>query len=249
MSEEQVKEMRISFILPVVDEVEALKETVIIILELVGEYVCEILIITGRITTKNSLETIRQLEIENKGVIRVLQQEMQGLGGAMRKALDEVAGTYVMLMASDLETDPKLIMEFIRRMERGDCDIVAASRWLVGGGFEGYGRIKVILNWGFQRIFRVLYGVRLTDLTFAYRLYRREALEGIKWEETKHSFLLECLLKPLRLGYRVVEIPCEWKKRTEGESHGSIWQMFKYVSLAVRVRFMGLEKDRQRKKY
>ena len=93
-----------------------------------------------------------------------------------------------------------------------------------------------MLNWIFQRAFALWYGVRLTDLTFAYRLYRREVLEGIRWEELRHPFLLECLLKPLRLGARAAEVPCRWRCRDQGESAGSYKLMLQYVPVALRVR-------------
>jgi dolichol-phosphate mannosyltransferase len=124
-------------------------------------------------------------------------------------------------------------------MCEGKWDIVAASRWLPGGGFSGYGRTRQTLNRLFQLGCRLLYGTRLTDLTYAYRLYRREALLDIRWDELGHPFLLECLLKPLRLGARVIEIPCAWRPRSEGTSANSLWQMFAYVRTAVRIRLMG----------
>ena len=156
----------------------------------------------------------------------------------MREAFETAAGSHVMLMAADLETDPELIPRFIEKMQEGRWDVVAGSRWLPGGGFEGYGRARLALNRLFQQCLRLAYLTWLTDLTFAYRLYRREVLEGIRWEALGHPFLLECLLKPLRLGARVVEVPCRWRCRPEGTSAGSFRQMLRYVPLAIRVRLL-----------
>jgi len=139
-------------------------------------------------------------------------------------------------MAADLETDPELIPSFIEKMQEGRWDIVAGSRWLPGGGFEGYGMVRVLLNRIFQRMLALLYNTRLTDLTYAYRLYRRETLDEIRWDELGHPFLLECLLKPLRLGARVAEVPCRWRRRTEGASAGSWRQTLRYLPVALRVR-------------
>ena len=121
-------------------------------------------------------------------------------------------------------------------MKEGCWDIVASSRWLDRGGFEGYGFIKLVLNYIFQKIFGLLYGKKLTDLTYAYRLYRKSILEGIVWEELKHPFLLECLLKPLRRGARVTEVACKWRARSEGDSANSFIQMFSYLRIAFKVR-------------
>ena len=61
-------------------------------------------------------------------------------------------------------------------------------------------------------------------------------LEGIRFDELGHPLLLECLLKPLRLGARATEVPCRWRSRHEGPSAGSLWQMLQYVPLALRIR-------------
>ena len=141
-------------------------------------------------------------------------------------------------MASDLETDPKLIPAFVEVMQTGRWDIVAGSRWIKGGGFEGYSRVKLALNYIFQKMFRILYNTKMTDLTFAYRLYRKPVLEGFIWEELKHPFLLECLLKPLRCGARVTEIPCKWRARTEGTSANMFVETFKYLRVALKTRLV-----------
>ncbi len=232
------KELAITFVLPVLNETDALRTTVETICRLAGDHLHEVLIVVADRSTAESLDVARQLQQELPEVIRIHRQELPFLGGAIREAFAVAAGSHVMLMASDLETDPELIPRFIERMQAGDCDVVAGSRWLSGGGFEGYGRARKLLNWLFQRCFRLLYPSRLTDLTFAYRLYRRDVLEGIRWGELKHPFLLECLLKPLRLGARVVEVPCRWRCRTEGASAGSFRQMLMYVPLAIRIRFL-----------
>jgi hypothetical protein len=130
-------------------------------------------------------------------------------------------------------------------MKAGQWDIVAASRWIKGGGFEGYSHKKLVLNYIFQKIFRILYNTKLTDLTFAYRLYRKPVLEGIVWQELKHPFLLECLLKPMRCGARVAEIPCKWRARTEGTSANMFAETFKYLRIALKTRFVPTRKFRK----
>jgi glycosyltransferase involved in cell wall biosynthesis len=233
-----VDRLAITFVLPVLNETDSLRTTVETITRLAAGHTLEVLVITADRTTDASMHVVGELQQEHPDLIRIHRQQLPRLGGAMRDAFELATGAHVMLMASDLETDPELIPQFIEKMQEGCWDIVSGSRWLPQGGFEGYGRLRKLLNRLFQCALRLLYPVRLTDLTFAYRLYRREVLQGIHWVELGHPFLLECLLKPLRLGARVVEVPCRWRCRSEGESAGSFRQMFSYVPLAVRVRLL-----------
>ena len=231
------RSLRITFILPVLNETYSLQQTVDAIFTLAGSELHEVLIVTAERTTDESLAVVETIEKKYPAVVRVHRQGLPFLGGAMQEAFDISSGDHLMLMASDLETDPTLIPEFVETMKTGRWDIVAASRWLKGGGFAGYSRTKLVLNYLFQKIFRILYNTEVTDLTFAYRLYRRPILEGIAWEELKHPFLLECLLKPLRCGARITEIPCVWRARTEGTSANMFAETFKYLRTALRTRF------------
>jgi glycosyltransferase involved in cell wall biosynthesis len=230
-------DLAITFVLPTLNETDSLRSTVEQILAGAKEHVQEILIVVCDRTEPASLCVARDLIETSPKPVRLYQQQLQGLGGALREAFEVSHGNHILLMASDLETDPKLIPQFIATMQEGRWDIVAASRWLEGGGFEGYGLLKQFLNRLFQLFLRVAYGTSLTDLTFAYRLYRRDILQGIEWTEIGHPFLLECLLRPLRRGARITEVPCVWQARREGSSANSFWQMMRYLKTALRIRF------------
>lgn len=106
-----------------------------------------------------------------------------------------------------------------------------------GCSFEGYSKVKWICNFVFQRIVDILYGTKLTDLTYAFRIFPTELVKKINWEELKHPFFLETSLKPLRLKVKFTEIPSNWVARTEGESQNSFWENFKYFRIVFKVRF------------
>jgi glycosyltransferase involved in cell wall biosynthesis len=232
------KSLDITFILPVLNETYSLQQTADAIFRLSGEHLKEILIVVADRTTPASMEIVQTLKNQHPDFIRIHKQKLPFLGGALREAISIASGNYIMLMASDFETDPELIPDFIKKMSEGNWDIVAGSRWIEKGSFKGYSTTKLLLNYFFQKFFKILYGTALTDLTYAYRLYRKSVLEGIAWEEMKHPFLLECLIKPLRCGAKVTEIPCKWKARTEGTSANSFMQTFVYLRTAWKTRFL-----------
>jgi glycosyltransferase involved in cell wall biosynthesis len=230
--------MKISFIVTVLNETDSLRQTVDTIFALAADNVQEVLIVIAARTTESSREVIRELEARHSPYVRVHEQRLPLLGGALREGFAEAGGEFIMLMASDLETDPAVVPQMIKAMTTGQWDIVATSRWIDGGGFEGYGRLKLCLNYVFQRFFRLVYWTDLTDLTFGYRLYRKAILDGIVWAELGHPFLLECLLKPLRRGARVTEVACRWRPRVEGDSANSLLRMFHYLRTAVKTRLL-----------
>jgi glycosyltransferase involved in cell wall biosynthesis len=236
------KSLNITFVLPVIDETLSLRKTVDTIFELAEDNLHEIIIVIADKTTEDSAVVIKEIKNTHPYCVHIHKQKLPFLGGAMREAFDIATGDHIMLMASDLETDPKLIPKFIETMRKGNWDIVAGSRWIKGGGFEGYNKLKLVLNYLFQKIFRILYNTKLTDLTFAYRLYRKSILKDIIWEELKHPFLLECIIKPLRCRAKVVEIPCKWQTRSEGKSANTFLATFRYLRIALKSRFIPLSR-------
>jgi hypothetical protein len=226
-----------TIVLPVMNETASLEETVRIILRDVKEQTKEILIVVCERTTPESMATVDRLIQLYGGMIQVHSQKLPFLGGAMREAFDLAGGSHVVMMASDLETDPGAVKTLIANAEASPSAIVTATRWRAGGGFHGYSKVKLLCNWVFQRFFSLLYGVKLSDMTFAYRIFPSRLVRSIQWEELRHAFLFETLVKPLRLGVPVIEVPSGWTARTEGKSQNTFLLNFLYFRTGLKTRF------------
>lgn len=227
----------VTLLLPATDETYSLIETVHTASKLLAGRTIQYLVITSaKLTTQECRRSIAALQTEFADALQAFDQTRPGIGGALRDAIAKARGDVTVIMASDLETDPTLLPLLVRKIDDG-YDIVATSRWRGGARFSGYDPTKLVLNWGFQFFFRILYRSSLTDLTYAYRAYKTEVLKSIVWEELKFPFLFESIVKPLRLGYKATEIEAPWRARTEGVSHNSLVQTLDYVRVGLRVRF------------
>lgn len=228
----------LTVILPIIDETRSLEETVRVILATCPpEEIKEYLIVHCKRTTPESINVARRIAAQLGDKCVLYEQKLPFIGGAMREAFDLARGSHVVMMASDLETDPALIQEFIVEAKKTPDDIITASRWISGGGFKDYNRAKLLLNWVFQKMFAAVYGCSLTDLTFGFRIFPTSLVQAIAWEELKHPFFLETAIKPLRLGVRIREVPARWEARREGASQNPFWYNFVYFRIALRVRF------------
>jgi len=227
-----------TIILPVMNETVSLRQTVDIILrETQRECIQELLIVVCKKTTPESMAVVAELQRQHNGLVVVHHQQLPFLGGAMREAFNRSRGSHVIMMASDLETDPKDVRVLIEKERKNPGGIVTSSRWQNTGQFQGYSKVKLACNWVFQRFFSVLYGTRLTDMTFAYRIFPTKLVQAIEWKELRHPFLFETLVKPLRLGVPVTEIPSVWRARTEGESQNPFFRNFAYFKTGLGTRF------------
>ena len=229
---------KVSVILPVINETFSLIKTVNIILNLSKKDILEIIIVVDKKTTTKSIEIINTLILQKDKLIILHLQKMPFIGGAMQEAFNLARGSHVIMMASDLETDPNLIPLLIEKSKIFPDNIITVTRWKSGGGFKNYSKIKLFANWIFQKIFSLLYWTNLSDMTYAFRIYPINIVRKINWQELKHPFLFETIIKPLRIGVKVIEIPGIWKARTEGVSQNTFLRNFEYFKIGIKVRFL-----------
>lgn len=230
-----------SIVIPVMNETVSLQQTLDVILRDARPSILEILIVVCNRTTPEAMAVVNRIKEQLGELVVVHHQTLPFLGGALRECYRLARGSHTVLMASDLETDPNDLGKLIEQARKTPRAIVAASRWREGGSFAGYLPIKLALNWVFQMFFSVLYGVRLTDMTFGYRVYPTVLIQSIRWEELRHPFLFECLVKPLRLGVPVAEVTTTWKARIEGESQNPFFRNFVYFRTGFRTRFASVD--------
>ncbi len=226
--------MKISAVMTVYSETDLLLQSVERIREQLKPWDHEILIVVHPKSDASCMALCAKLG-EDPDVRIVVQGPRSGIGWAYREAIPLATGDYTLILSSDLETNPDDAGRLVRKAEETGADIVCASRWLRGGGFSGYDPLKLVLNYGFNLIFRMLYRTSIHDITFGYKLIRTEVLREVNWEYGTHEFCAELLLKPLRLGYRAAEIPTRWVKRPEGDSKMTFLRNFRFVSAAWKI--------------
>ena len=233
----------VGVIITAIDETWSLRETVDTLLTENAEAIAEIMIGIAPHTTAECRKAITALETAYPDRVRHHEQgRLPRAGGANRECIPLMQSSWLLLMAADLETDPGTASALIARAGPGDVDIVATSRWLGGGSFGNYAPMKRICNWLFQRFFSVLYGVQLTDMTFGFRLYRAEELGRYCWRETGHAFFFETLIKPIRGGARICEVPTHWRKREEGTTHMRALEYLSYFRIGFLTRVQPLRR-------
>jgi dolichol-phosphate mannosyltransferase len=101
------------------------------------------------------------------------------------------------------------------------ADLVIGARWIPGGSVVNWPRRRELLSRGGNLYVRVLLGVKVRDATAGYRLFRRTALEAIDLasvESTGYVFQTDMVVRCLRRGLRVREVPIEFVERVRGDS-------------------------------
>ena len=195
--------IKLSVVVTVFSETFSIDETIKILLNLDRGYIHEILLLTSPRASEETFAICRQWEAREPRVKLVVQQNNPGIGWAYREGMEAATGNYVALMAADLETEPAAVDRMVQKLADTGCDEVIANRWLPGGGFTNYDPLKLVLNWIFQKSFRVLFWTHIGDFTFGLKLLSKDVADAIVWEGKTHEICIETTVKPLKKGYHV----------------------------------------------
>lgn len=227
----------LSVVVTVYSETYSLRETINRVLAKDRGYIKEIILTVSPKSSDECKEICKELEENYSFLSMHIQKNNPGVGWAIREGLELATGDYIALLSADLETEPEAVDRMFSEIETNGCDLVIGNRWLKGGRFENYDPIKLVLNWGFQFLFKILYLTKIGDLTYGFKTIKRSVAKKIKWEGTFHEIYIETTVKPLKLGYKVSQIPTVWIGRKEGESKNTFLKNFRYVRLALDVLF------------
>ena len=226
----------ITVILPIIDETFSINKTVSVLLKNNNSEIKKIVFMLHKKKTQNSSKIIcEKFFLKDKKKFKILYQRKKFLGGAMQDAFKKVNTSHCLMMSSDLETDPYSVKKMIQCSKKNPNKIITASRWLKKNKFKDYGILKVVANYIFQNTFSFLYGVKCTDMTFGFRIFPTYIIRKIKWEMLNHSFLFETIIKPIKLGIKVIEIESSWRKRKEGKTNNVFVNYFWYIYIGIKV--------------
>lgn len=227
----------VTVLVPLINEVESLNETISTIKQDSPDTAFEFILILSPSSTSEAVKNAEQQCLERKGEARIILQNLKGLGGAYIDGIREAKGQRIVMIASDLETDPKLVQELLKISDLNPRHIVATTRWKGdSAGFQGYGTTKKVLNFIFQKLISKMFSSELTDYTFGFRLYPSESIKNRHWKSDNFAFLLESIIVPIKDGWKVVEVPHFWKPRIEGKSSNKVTYFVDYFLVALKVK-------------
>jgi glycosyltransferase involved in cell wall biosynthesis len=146
---------------------------------------------------------------------KVLTQENDGKGSAIRYGIKNVTGDWCVIQDADLEYDPAEINVLMAHAEMHPTDIVFGSRFLRPN--RNIYPIYLMGNKVLTGIVNILFGGRLTDSYTCYKLFPTDVLRSLPL--TARGFELEAELTayPLKMGKTIVELPISYNPRTFAE--------------------------------
>ncbi len=219
----------LTVVIPTLNEAQTVGE----IIEQVRPFTDDILVVDGH-SPDGTADIARALGA------RIVFDHGKGKGEAIRSVIPHLDREITIFIDADGSHDPADIPALIRPILAGEADHVSGSR-LIGGSSELHG--------GFDECFRLMgsslitacinrrFRVRLSESQNGFRAIRTEVLRNLGLREDITTIEQEMIIKTLKKGYRMAEVPSHEHKRKAGHSKISIrkvafryvWSMVKYL--------------------
>ena len=145
----------------------------------------------------------------------------RGLGSAVYEGLKTAADLdcdFILTIDGDGQADVSELPRFLEPLERGEADLLIASRFK-HAGLVRY-RYRFINQFGtnvLAAMLRRFTGLPLTDSHGGIRAMRRVVAEELEMLGS-HTYVQETIIDAAEKGFRIAEIPSVWNPRLHGTS-------------------------------
>jgi glycosyltransferase involved in cell wall biosynthesis len=192
------------------------------IIDAIRPHATEILVIDGH-------STDRTRDIASEKGARVVLDAGRGKGEALRRSFVEARHDILVFIDADGSHEPKDIPRLVEPIRRGEAELVIASRTR-GGSDELHGTAEQLLRYiGSQLIMLAInyrWRVRLTDSQNGFRALRRDVARALDLKSNLTTIEQEMLMRALKFGCRVVEVPSHEFERRWGVSKVRVWRLW-----------------------
>ncbi|MDH4148404.1 MAG: glycosyltransferase family 2 protein [Acidimicrobiia bacterium] len=174
--------------------------------------VMEILVVDGHSTDRTvELATLASPKV------KILTQQGQGKGDALRHGFLAASGDITVMLDADGSMRPEEIHLMVAALAQG-FDVVKGSRFVLGGGSHDLSVLRRLGNRGLLAITNTLFHSRYTDLCYGYIAFRRSALDALLPEGDGFEVETEILVRAYKAGLRIGEVPSFELERSHGVS-------------------------------
>lgn len=184
------------------------------IIHSVKRYADEIIVIDGRSTDKT-------FDIAKNEGIAVYRDHGRGRGDGVRVGLAKATGDIIVLFDADGSHNATDIPSLLAPIKKNHADIVIASR-RTGGTLDTNPGIDGVIRSLGADFMTYLVNVRLrtnfTDILYSFRAIRKTSVPRLLLTANDFSIEQEMVVKAVKMGLRIIEIPSHENARAWGIS-------------------------------
>lgn len=204
------------------------------VLKALAPYGDEIIVVDGH-STDGTRQKVRKLGIP------IYLDHGLGKGDGMKVGVKKAKGDCIVFFDADGSHDEKDIPQMVKLLKNGKVDFVLASR-RTGGSFDvSISFIGLIRSVGADFLTMLVnqrFRTNITDILFSFRAIKKDVFKNLKLNSDGFEIEQEMVVKSLRKGYKVAEIPSREKARGWGKSKLHTLTGIKFIFRLLRLLYL-----------
>ncbi len=165
------------------------------------------------------------------------------LGGALKTGFANATKDLVLYSDADYPFDMIELVKAVRIIRH--ADVVAAYRF----DRTGEGPLRTVYSFGWNLLIKALFGLRVKDVNFSFKLCRRKIFERIQLKGESSFIDAELLIRCQYLGYRILQMGVDYFPRSRGISTLSSFATIRKMTaemLRLRAELRALRREARR---
>jgi len=185
--------------------------------------------------TREILDSARR---KYNNLVIVHREKNGGKGRALRDGFKKATMEYTVVQDADLEYYPSDLVKMYKLAKDKDLDVIygnrfAKQRWFKGMDWKNFLGNNIIL----PIMASILYGQVINDESTCYKMFKTDLLKSIPLKCERFEFCPEITAKVRKRGYKIHEVPIDYKPRTMGggkklkalkDGSEAVWTLLKY---------------------
>lgn len=205
----------LTVVIPTMNEADSIGRVIDDIRRHLGGRECEILVV-------DTNSTDGTVEIAKERGARVVEEPRRGYGRAYKTGFSEARGRFVATLDADCTYPADIIPEFLEILERDEADFIIGDRLSILSA-EAMTLMHRVGNAILNITARILFRVRLKDSQSGMWVFKRDLLDSLTMVSNGMPFSEEIKIEAMTKGFRVKQIPIDYKPRT-GQKKLQSWQ-------------------------
>jgi glycosyltransferase involved in cell wall biosynthesis len=165
-------------------------------------------------STDRTREIAEELRREDPRIRLLGHPSRRGLGASLRQGYAEATGELILYSDADLPFDFKEVPRAVRLLEYQEADVLAAYRF----DRTSEGLLRTAYTLVYSALVRTLFGLRLRDVNFSFKLFRRSLLVGFELRSEGSFIDAEFLVRATNAGAHIIQMGVDYFPRSRGRS-------------------------------
>ena len=146
---------------------------------------------------KSTIEAVKMYDC------KVIYQDSQGYGDALKKGIDTVETEFFCIFNADGSFDPKELNVMIKRLKNDKYDFVFASRYEKNCGSDDDTILTFVGNYIFTFLGKIFFKLEITDILYTFVMARTSCAKKLDLSAKDFSFCVELPIKAKRAEYKI----------------------------------------------